>query len=170
MGAALIGIVALLIILWFMHKYVQANPKGMAYALQKGGGILALIAAAFVTARGELAVGLPLALMGFGLLGWIKTGGFGLWGQPETVARRRTAFLEIEVDQASGAMRGRVIAGRRAGTDLDALDDATLEALRMEIDEESRRLLTAYLDRRRSARGEHAHQDAHARQRAAPGP
>jgi DnaJ-like protein len=167
MGAALIGIVALLIILWFMHKYVQANPKGMAYALQKGGGILALIAAAFVTARGELAVGLPLALMGFGLLGWLKTGSFGLWGQAETVARRRTAFLDIEIDQASGTIRGRVIAGRRAGSDLDALDDATLEALRMEVDDESRRLLTAYLDRRRSARGEHAQHDAHTR-RAAP--
>src|SRR5689334_14363737 len=167
MGAALIGIVALLIILWFMHKYVQANPKGMAYALQKGGGILALIAAAFVTARGELAVGLPLALMGFGLLGWLKTGSFGFWGQAETVARRRTAFLDIEIDQASGLIRGRVIAGRRAGSDLDALDDATLEALRMEVDDESRRLLAAYLDRRRSARGEHAQHDAHTR-RAAP--
>ena len=167
MGAALIGIVALLIILWFMHKYVQANPKGMAYALQKGGGILALIAAAFVTARGELAVGLPLALMGFGLLGWLKTGSFGFWGQAEPVARRRTAFLDIEIDQASGLIRGRVIAGRRAGSDLDALDDATLEALRMEVDDESRRLLAAYLDRRRSARGEHAQHDAHTR-RAAP--
>ena len=32
MGAsALIGIVALLIILWFLHKYVQANPRGMAW-------------------------------------------------------------------------------------------------------------------------------------------
>jgi len=167
MGAALIGIVALLIILWFMHKYVQANPKGMAYALQKGGGVLALIAAAFVTARGELAVGLPLALMGFGLLGWLKTGSFGFWGQAEPVARRRTAFLDIEIDQASGLIRGRVIAGRRAGSDLDALDDATLEALRMEVDDESRRLLAAYLDRRRSARGEHAQHDAHTR-RAAP--
>jgi len=169
MGAALIGIVALLIILWFMHKYVQANPKGMAYALQKGGGVLALIAAAFVTARGELAVGLPLALMGFGLLGWLKTGSFGFWGQAEPVARRRTAFLDIEIDQASGLIRGRVIAGRRAGSDLDALDDATLEALRMEVDDESRRLLAAYLDRRRSARGEHAQHDAHTR-RTAPAP
>ena len=169
MGALLIGVVALLIILWFMHKYVQANPTGMSYVLQKGGGILALIAAAFVTARGELAVGLPLALMGFGLLGWLKTGTFGLWGQGEQVTRRRSAFLEIEVDQASGAMRGHVIAGRHAGADLDALDDAALNSLLAEFDDESRRLLAAYLDRRRARRRDHAQQDAHARQRAAPG-
>jgi hypothetical protein len=71
MGAALVGIVALLIILWFMHKYVQANPRGVAYLLQKGGGIVSLLAAAFLLARGQLAVALPLAFMGFGLLGWM---------------------------------------------------------------------------------------------------
>jgi DnaJ domain len=72
MGAsALIGIVALLIILWFLHKYVQANPRGMAWVLQKGGGLAALIAATFLTVRGQFVTALPLALMGFGLLGWI---------------------------------------------------------------------------------------------------
>ena len=170
MGSALAGIVALLIILWFVHKYVQANPTGMSYVLQKGGGVLALIAAALVTARGELAVGLPLAFMGFGLLGWLKTDVLGGWGRPSGgSARIRTAFLDVEVDRATGAMRGRVIAGRKAGTALDALDTATLTALLAEVDEESRRLLTAYLDRRGAGRREDAQQGANARQRAAPG-
>src|SRR5262249_13274606 len=71
MGAALIGIVALAIILWFMHKYVRANPRGMAWLLQRGGGILALLAATFLTVRGQYVAALPLALMGFGLLGWM---------------------------------------------------------------------------------------------------
>jgi hypothetical protein len=72
MGAsALIGIVALLIILWFMHKYVQANPRGMAWVLQKGGGLAALVAATFLAVRGQFLTALPLALMGFGLLGWM---------------------------------------------------------------------------------------------------
>ena len=92
MGATLVGIVALLIILWFMHKHVQANPTGMSYVLQKGGGLLALVAAAFVTVRGEFAVGLPLAFMGFGLLGWLKTGGFGNWWPGAGVSRVRSAF------------------------------------------------------------------------------
>jgi len=72
MGAsALIGIVALAIILWFMHKYVQANPRGMAWLLQRAGGIALLVAATFLTVRGEFLVALPLALTGFGLLGWM---------------------------------------------------------------------------------------------------
>ena len=72
MGAsALIGIVALLIILWFLHKYVRTNPRGMAWVLQKGGGLAALIAATFLTVRGQFVTALPLALMGFGLLGWM---------------------------------------------------------------------------------------------------
>jgi hypothetical protein len=71
MAPALLGLVALLIILWFMHKYVQANPRGMAWLLQKGGGIAALVAATFLTVRGQLYTALPLALMGFGLLGWM---------------------------------------------------------------------------------------------------
>ena len=74
MGAsALIGIVALLIILWFLHKYVQANPRGMAWLLQKGGGLAALIAATFLAVRGQFVAALPLALMGFGLLGWMPS-------------------------------------------------------------------------------------------------
>jgi len=71
MGAALIGIVALAIILWFMHKYVQANPRGMAWLLQRAGGVATLVAAAFLAVRGEMVAALPLALMGFGLLGWM---------------------------------------------------------------------------------------------------
>jgi hypothetical protein len=72
MGAsALVGIVALLIILWFMHKYVQANPRGVAWLLQKGGGLAALVAATFLAVRGQFVAALPLALMGCGLLGWM---------------------------------------------------------------------------------------------------
>jgi hypothetical protein len=170
MGTLLLGAVALGIILWFMHKYVQANPSGMSWLLQRGGGIAALLAATLLTVRGQFAVGLPLALMGFGLLGWIKGSSLFPWqtGAPQT-ARVRTAFLDIEIDQASGAMHGRVLAGRKAGASLDALDDATLAGLMADVDAESRKLLVAYLDRRKAGRREDAHHGANSRQRAAPG-
>jgi hypothetical protein len=169
MGTVLLGIVALLIILWFMHKYVQANPTGMAWLLQRAGGIAAIIAAVFTTMRGGIAIGLPLALMGFSLLGWIKSSSFPWWaGGPSQTLRQRTAFLEIEMDRASGAIRGRVIAGRRAGADLAALDEATLDALMGEFDPESRALLVAYRDRRRAGGREYAQGGADARQRSAP--
>jgi len=171
MGTGLVGIVAVLIILWYMRKFVQANPAGMSYLLQKGGGIAAIVAAVFLMARGELAVGLPLAFMGFGLLGWLKTSMLGPWwpGAQERVSRLRGAFVEIEIDQATGAMRGRVIAGRRAGADLATLDDAALRALLAEVDEESRKLLLAYLNRRGAGWGDDRHAGAHAGQGGATG-
>ena len=54
----------------------------------------------------------------------------------------------MELDHDSGAMRGRILAGRHQGVALDRLDVKTLVGLLNEIDEESRALLMAYLDRR----------------------
>jgi len=71
MGTGLVLIIAIAIILWYMHKYVKANPRGMAWLLQRGGGIALLIVATFLAVRGEFVVALPLALTGFGLLGWM---------------------------------------------------------------------------------------------------
>src|SRR5262249_2643511 len=71
MGSALVVIVAMAIILWFIHKHVQANPRGMAWLLRQGGGIALLIAATFLTVRGEWIIALPLAITAFGLLGWM---------------------------------------------------------------------------------------------------
>jgi hypothetical protein len=168
MGTVLLGIAALLVILWFMHRYVQANPTGMAWLLQRAGGVAAIVAAIFALRGGGIALALPLALMGFGLLGWMKSGVLPWWmGGANPTVRTRTAFLDLEIDRASGAMRGRVIAGRRAGADLATLDDATLDALIGEVDAESRKLLMAYRDRRRAGGGEYAERDAHARQRGA---
>jgi hypothetical protein len=172
MASVLIGIAALLIVLWFMHKFVRANPTGMANLLQKGGGVVAIVTAFFLALKGGLAVALPLAVMGFGLLGWMPGGVFGPWRQSGTgrVSRVRSAFLEIELAQATGAMRGRVLAGRAAGAALETLDNATLTALLADFDDESRQLLMAYLDRRNAGGGEHPHEGAYARQRAAARP
>mgnify|MGYP003694452979 CR=1 FL=1 len=57
----------------------------------------------------------------------------------------------MELDHDTGAMRGRILAGRHEGATLDALDVATLTGFLAEIDEESRALLMAYLDRREPA-------------------
>jgi hypothetical protein len=165
----LVGIAALFAVLWFMRKYVQASPTGMARVMQKAGGILALIAGILITLRGGLALGVPLGLFGLALLGWTRGVPFfpGSTGGPNPVSRQRTAFLEVAIDHVTGAMRGRVIAGKRAGADLDALDEAALNALMAELDPASRQLLMAYRDRRRSGRREYAQGGADARQRGA---
>jgi hypothetical protein len=42
----------------------------------------------------------------------------------------RSAFVEIELDHDTGAMRGRILAGRHEGVMLDAPDVATVVAWR----------------------------------------
>jgi hypothetical protein len=59
-----------------------------------------------------------------------------------------TSFLEMELDHDSGAIRGRILSGEHKGTALDDLDVETLVGLLRVIDEDSRRLLAAYLDQR----------------------
>jgi DnaJ-domain-containing protein 1 len=72
----------------------------------------------------------------------------------------------MELDHDSGAMRGRVLAGRYQGADLGTLDIETLVSLLGEVDEESRALLMAYLDRREPGWSENAQPDAAERPRA----
>jgi hypothetical protein len=71
-------------------------------------------------------------------------------------SRVRSAYLEMELDHDSGAMHGRIIAGRHQGAALEALDVKTLAGLLDEFDEESRALLVAYLDRRDPSWSEYA--------------
>ena len=56
--------------------------------------------------------------------------GFGARTQksPGQVSRVRSAFVEMELDHDTGAMRGRILAGPHEGAALDALDVATLAA------------------------------------------
>jgi hypothetical protein len=72
----------------------------------------------------------------------------------------RSAFVEMELDPRSGAMQGRILAGRYEGAPLDALDVPTLIGFLGDIDEDSRRLLMAYLDRRAPRWRENAQNDA----------
>jgi DnaJ-domain-containing protein 1 len=152
MPTILIGLAALLILLWAVKAAARADPKGLVRGARMAGGVAALGGAAFLAARGQVSVAVPLGITGLGLLGWLPFGpaGFGRRTQktPGQVSQVRSAFLEMELDHDTGAMRGRVLAGRFAGVPLDALDSPTLVRLLGEIDEESQALLTAYLDRR----------------------
>jgi DnaJ domain len=164
----LLGVAVLLLLLWAGNSFTKADPKQVARLLRKLGGGLALLFAAFLVLRGEIAVAVPVGLFGFGLLGWSPGGSFG-WpasfgartqkstGQASQV---RTAFLEVQLDHDSGAMHGRILTGRYEGVALDALDVTTLASLSAEFDNDSRALLAAYLDRRDPRWREHAQGDA----------
>jgi hypothetical protein len=168
----LFGLAALAVLLWMAQKYLQADPRKLAAMAKPAAGTAVLGFAGFLALRGQYAVAAPLAFVGFGLLGWMPFGpaGFGARTQKSTgqVSRVRSAFLEMELDHDTGAMRGVFLAGPRQGTRLDALDVDTLIGLFGEIDEESRALLAAYLDRRDAGWREHAQADAAAGRSSAP--
>jgi hypothetical protein len=160
----LFGLASLAILIWAAQKYLQADPRKLAAIAKIAGGIAMIVFAVFLGMRGELAVAVPLGAAGLGLLGWLPFGpaGFGARTQKSAgqVSRVRSAFLEMELDHDSGAMRGVILAGPREGTRLESLDVATLSGLMSEIDEECRALLAAYLDRRDAGWREHAQADA----------
>jgi hypothetical protein len=160
----LFGLAALAVLLWMAQKYLQADPHKLAAVLKLAGGIALLGAAVLFAARGQIAIAAPLAAVGLGLLGWLPFGpaGFGARTRKSAgqVSRVRSAFVEMELDHDTGAMRGVILTGPRTGTQLEALDVPTLVGLLTEIDDESRALLAAYLDRRDAGWREHAQADA----------
>ena len=168
----LFGIVALAILLWMAQKYLKADPHKLAAMLKLAGGIGLLGVAVLFAFKGQIALAAPLAAAGLGLLGWLPFGpaGFGARTHKSAgqISRVRSAFLEMELDHDTGAMRGVILTGPRAGTQLEGLDVATLVGLLAEIDEESRALLAAYLDRRDAGWREHAQADAAAGRGGAP--
>jgi hypothetical protein len=163
MPALIFGIVVLVLALWALNVISKVDPKIGARVLKAGGGLLSLGFAAFLGLRGELVIALPLGAFGLGLLGWMPFGPAGFSQRANksggATSRVRSACIEMELDHDSGEMRGRILAGRHQGMTLDRLDVKTLVGLLNEIDEESRALLIAYLDRRDARWREHAQGD-----------
>ena len=162
--ALIFGLVVLALLLWALHAFTQVKPQTAAVVLKTGGGLGALAVAGLLGARGRLDIAIPLGLTGLGLLGWLPWSipGFGARTRKSAaqVSRVRSAFVEMELDHDTGAMRGRILAGPHEGASLDALDVGTLSGFLTNLDEESRALLMAYLDRREPRWRDHAQGDA----------
>jgi hypothetical protein len=125
----LLGVVALLLLLWAASAFIKADPERAARVLRRIGGGAALL---FARSTGQ-------------------------------ASHVLTAYLEMELDHDTGRVNGRVLAGSYQGAALDALDRVTLMKLLREIDDDSRDLLAAYLDRREPGWREYAQRDAGAR-------
>ncbi len=104
-----IGLAALALMLWGLGVFTKVEPKGLALGARKAGGVIALVGAALLLFRGNLTFAVPLGLTGLGLLGWIPWQGMPSTHAPRRVpgqvSRVRSAFLEMELDHDSGAMR-----------------------------------------------------------------
>ena len=164
MPEILLGLVVLLLLLWAASAFIKADPKQVARILRGIGGVAVLLLAGFLLFRGAIGVAIPIGAFGLGLLGWASFWPASLGARTQRSAgqasRVRTAFLEMELDHDTGRMQGRVLAGSCQGASLDALDAATLMKLLGEIDDDSRDLLAAYLDRREPGWRDHAQHDA----------
>ncbi len=171
MPTLIFGILILVAAFWALGVISKIDPKIGARVLKAGGGILALGLAVFLGLRGEIWIALPLGGFGLGLLGWLPFGPAGFSARTQKTGGKtsqvRSAYFEMELDHDTGEMRGRVVAGQHQGAELARLDVKTLIGMLTEIDEESRALLVAYLDRRDAGWSEHAQGDAAAGRAAA---
>jgi DnaJ domain len=164
MPVLLLGLVALVVGLWVLNVISKTDPRTGARVVKAAGGVVALGFAAFLGLRGEIGIAIPLGAFGLGLLGWLPFGPAGFSQRTRKTggqtSRVRSAWLDLQLDHDTGAMQGTVLQGPYAGTDLDRLDLKTVAALVAEVDDESRALLLAYLDRRDAGWREHAQGDA----------
>jgi len=164
MPALALGFVVLVLLLLAAHFFSKADPRKAARALRYVGGGAALLFAIFLLVRGAIVPAVSIGLVGLGLLGYFPRWQSHLGGRaqqsPGQTSQVRTAFLEMELDHDSGALRGRILSGRHQGAALDDLDVPTLISLLGALDEESASLLATYLDRRQPSWREQAPNDA----------
>ncbi len=146
----LAGFIVFWIVLSALRGFARANPAALVQALRMSGGGAALLLAAFLLLRGRIDLALPLGGFGLWLLANRSAGAwFGRAARPSS--RVRSAMIEMELDLASGAVRGVVLAGADEGKSLDAMSRPQCEALYrlcLRDDPDGARLLEAYFDRR----------------------
>ena len=91
------------------------------------------------------------ALLLFGLALYLLGKASRLGGARTNMSRVRSAMIEMDYNQSSGAMVGRIIAGPHEGIELAILDQAqcdTIHVLCVRDDADGARLMEAYLHRR----------------------
>jgi hypothetical protein len=145
----LLGMVALLLFLLALRAYALANPQLLARQLRIGAGVAALAGAGILVVRGMVGYAMSLAALGSWLL-WGSGHGAGAQKTSAQTSRIATAHLEVELDHASGEIRGRVLKGSLAGRELEGLTPAETARLWDDCrfaDPQSAQILEAYLDR-----------------------
>ena len=147
--------IAALAILWLLalqtKVFPRLLPKAMPGMMEKIGASAAVSAALAVLLRGNVWAALALFGVGLWLLGRASRLGPAAPDARTHVSRVRSAMIEMDYDQASGVLYGRIIAGPNEGIALERLDRVQcddLYAICRRDDLDGARLLEAYLDRR----------------------
>ena len=168
MAALVLGVLALIAILFLGQLFAGADPKLLAKMLRYTGAALLGLAALALFTVDRVGVGMLLGSMAWGLYtgGRVWPGGWPYFGHHHPhgsggaapgdagqATRVRTDWLELELDHATGAMQGRVLKGRYAGQSLARMSLGVLIAFHREAasDPETVRLIETYLDRNHGA-------------------
>ena len=175
-----LGALALVVFLLLGRLFVGADPKSLAKGVRYTGAALLGAAALALITFDRIALGSLLGSMAWGFFtgghllprrwlgGWPyglhRPSSSGAGPQPQGGQKTsvRTEWLEVELDHASGAMRGRVLQGRYKGQALERLSQAAAVAFYREAaaaDPETARILETYLDRSYGAAWRTAGQD-----------
>ena len=163
MPAIFAALVALAVLALGVAWFLRANPSSLArivriVMLVLGsiglGGLLIFFIRFLPAALPELLglAGIAVAFLLARALRRAPSGGFSSPGAGQR-NETRTEFLDAWIDHGTGDVGGTVLKGSLAGRTLDGLADSELLALHEECsaDEDSRRVLEAYLDRRLGA-------------------
>jgi len=152
------GVLALFLLLAGVRKFAQLSPAAAVALVRNSVAAVVFLVAGFLLLRGNVAgaaavagVAASLGLIGRGgkIASILGAAGFG--PRRGRVTTARSATIEMRLDQDSGAMSGRSLAGAFAGRELDALTRGECLALYEDCrrdDPEGARLLETYLDRR----------------------
>ena len=155
-----IGLILLFLLLGAIRQFARMDAAAVARAIRQGGGVLGLVAAAFLLLRGRIGMAAVVAGMAASFAGWrafgpawtsFRTASTGAGAQPGRMSTARSAMIEMRLDHDSGVMSGAVLAGAFAGRSLESLSRPDLLVLRDELardDPDGLSLLEAYLDRR----------------------
>ena len=125
----LLGLLAFVGLYFLANAFVNANPALIADRVRRGVGMALLVSAVLLALTGRWFLALPLAAFALSFLGPRHAARGRSAGGASGRSRVRSAMLEMELDHHSGAMRGRVIAGRFAERALDALSNEDLMEL-----------------------------------------
>lgn len=155
MQYVLIGGGALLALLVLMQLTRNTTPRKMARLLRWiAGGVLAAVSLLFIMrgAAGLVTFTGPVAYM---ILRYGRVGSFSFEGtevSEDNESTVKSRFIAMTLDHDTGAVSGRVVAGRFRGRDLFDLDEIQMRALLDEVsgDSDSLALLETWLDKNRT--------------------
>ena len=133
------------------YLFVNAEPARLARNLKWTGIVIAGLAVVAIVVTGRLNLLWMLLALGLPALRRLRTMFAGFRNaSPGHSSTVETLFVRMSLDHDSGTMTGTVLHGQFAGMRLEELGQADLLALLRECragDEESARLIEAYLDR-----------------------